>query len=97
MCCSIALFVFEGGTKFRCQPCFNDMMEKREKVQTSCGGGPNCSLGISYHPKAPTKYALGCSLCRSEKLEIIVKEAGSAGFNVEKRNDMMNKHGNVNN
>jgi hypothetical protein len=39
---------------------------------------------------------MGCSLCRSEKLEILVKETPSAGFNVERRDDLMKKHGHIN-
>ena len=99
MCCSIALFVFEEGKKFRCQPCFNDMMEdgSNDVVRTTCGGGKNCPLGISSHPAAPEKYPLGCALCRSSKLEFIVKETQAAGFNLEKRDDMMAKHGGINN
>ena len=87
-CCSIALYVCDNGTKFYCQPCFNDLMEKKISVKTDCTGGKNCALGISSHPKAPTKFPLGCSLCRSEKMEVLVKESGQAGFNIEKRNDM---------
>lgn len=96
-CCSIALFVTEGGKKFHCQPCFNNMMEKRPVPQSDCTGGQTCPLKISSHPRAPTKYALGCALCRSEKLEVLVREADVAGFNVEKREDLMKKHGGINN
>lgn len=87
-CCSIALFVCDNGTKFYCQPCFNDMMAKKISVKTQCTGGKNCALGISRHPQATQKYPLGCSLCRSEKMEVLVRESGSGGFNVEKRDDM---------
>ena len=98
-CCSIALFVHGNGSNFHCQPCFNDMMEKRgDSPKTDCCGGPDCPLGVSCHPKAPKKYALGCSLCRSEKIDLIVKEAkGHGGLNVEKRSDMLSKHGHINN
>ena len=96
-CCSIALYATENGNKFHCQPCFNDMMEKRLHVKTQCTGGPDCALGISSHPACPTKFPLGCSLCRSEKMEILVKDTGKGGFNVEQRNDMMSKHGAINN
>jgi len=95
-CCSIALFVIDNGKRFFCQPCFNDHMEKKEKVKTDCEGGPDCPLQISHHPKAPARYPMGCSLCRSQKLEMLVKEAPSAGFNVEQRNDLMKKHGHIN-
>ena len=72
-------------------------MENRLNVKTNCTGGPDCALGISTHPQAPTKFPLGCSLCRSEKMEILVKDTGKGGFNVEQRDDMMSKHGNINN
>lgn len=71
-------------------------MEKRLNVKTSCTGGDQCPLGIIKHPKAPTKFPLGCSLCRSEKMEILVKDSGKGGFNVENRGDMMAKHGHIN-
>jgi len=70
-------------------------MEKRESIKTQCTGGVDCVLQISAHPKAPTKFPMGCSLCRSEKLEILVKETGSAGFNIEQRGDLMRKHGHI--
>ena len=75
------------------------MMAKTLKVKSSCVnciGGKNCALGISRHPKAPTKYPLGCSLCRSMKMEVIVKESGTGGFNNEKRADMKQQFGHIN-
>ena len=39
---------------------------------------------------------MGCSLCRSEKLAFLVKETDSSGFNLEKRDDLMKKHGHIN-
>ena len=71
-------------------------MAKTLRVKTDCTGGKDCALGISSHPKATTKFPLGCSLCRSEKMEVIVKESGSGGFNIEKRNDMKEKFGHIN-
>lgn len=38
-CCSIALYVCDNGKRLTCQPCFNDVMEKRESVKTQCTGG----------------------------------------------------------
>ena len=65
-------------------------------MKTECTGGRNCPLEISKHPKGPGKFALGCSLCRSEKLEEIVREPlGGGGFNIEKRNDLLHKHGHI--
>lgn len=72
------------------------MEKKSNLVKTDCTGGPKCALDISTHPKAPTKFPLGCSLCRSEKLEVIVKESNAGGFNLEKRDDLMAKHGHIN-
>jgi len=92
-CCSIALFTADG--KFWCQPCFNDHMAKTGKVKTQCTGGKNCDLGITSHPAGPQKYALGCSLCRSEKLEVLVKESGNAGFNLENRDNMIQQFGHI--
>ena len=66
---------------------------------TECTGGPQCPLGIWSHPKADlnvniSKYPLGCSLCRSEKLSVIVRPATkNAGVNIETRPEMLNKHG----
>lgn len=96
-CCSIALFVTENGNRFHCQPCFNSMMEKKKVVSVKCTGGPTCNLKITRHAQAPAKFPLGCALCRSEKLEIIVREADVAGFNVETRKDLLNKHGRTDN
>lgn len=41
-----------------------------------------------------SKYPLGCSLCRSEKLSVIVRPAKTGGVNLETREDMKKKHGN---
>ena len=92
-CCSIALYVCDNGNAFYCQPCFNDNMVKQLVVKTDCQGGINCGLGISRHPIGPNKFALGCSLCRSEKLGgmnmVNIAHANGGGFNLEKREDMM--------
>jgi len=66
-------------------------MVKQLFVKTDCEGGVNCGLGISRHPIGPTKFALGCSLCRSEKLGALnmVMVEGGGGFNLEKREDMV--------
>lgn len=71
-------------------------MSQRLTVKTNCTGGKNCALGISSHPKGPTKFPLGCALCRSEKMEVLVKESGEGGFNIEKRDDMKSKFGHIN-
>ena len=102
-CCSIALFVSEGGKKFDCEPCIHNALEGSRKVMTACTGGPSCQLGVWSHPKADpdvkkSKFALGCGLCRSEKLSVIVRPSThhknpTGGINLETREDMKNKHG----
>lgn len=98
-CCSIALFVSEGGRKYDCEPCIHNALDGSRKVITDCMGGPNCPLGIFKHPKADldvrkSKYPLGCSLCRSEKLSVIVRPSiSNGGVNLETRDHMKNKHG----
>ena len=71
------------------------MMAKNLHVKKHCVGGKTCILGVSSHPKAPTKFPLGCSLCRSEKMEVLVKESGSGGFNIEQRGDMKKQFGHI--
>lgn len=73
------------------------MEKKLVENKTKCTGGAYCGLGISNHPAAPAKFPLGCSLCRSEKMEILVRDTGKGGFNVEQRDDLMAKHGKINN
>ena len=84
LCCSIGLFVIENGSKILCQPCFNDHLEKKMKPKTTCTGGLHCKLGLSKHPKGPAKFALGCAICRSTKMEHIEQSSNDA-FNVERR------------
>lgn len=90
-CCSIALFVSEGGRQYDCEPCIHNALEKNRRVITDCTGGLSCPLAIWRHPKASkdvmeSKFALGCSLCRSDKLSELVlrpnKNLGS-GVNLE--------------
>lgn len=75
-------------------------MVKQLVVKTDCQGGMNCGLGISRHPIGPNKFALGCSLCRSEKLGGMnlanIAHANGGGFNLEKRGDMMEQYGHLN-
>ena len=91
-CCNVAQF--RCGAQFFCQPCHNDAMNGGAFVNTDCCGGPSCPLGVDYHPKASSDskeamFSLGCSLCRSEKLDSIVSHNnGNGGFNVEQRRDM---------
>lgn len=66
-----------------------------------CVGGKNCPLGIESHPKAERdekirSYPLGCSLCRSEKMNLVTEnDEASAGVNLEKRNDMKERFDHV--
>jgi len=76
-------------------------MEKNRTPKSNCTGGANCPLGIWQHPKAnfnvsQSKYALGCSLCRSDKLsELVLRPTNqdTTGVNLESREEMRNKHG----
>ena len=99
-CCSVALFYCCGGTYKFCTPCHNDAMNGgKHKAQTDCTGGPNCPLGLKKHPNAhgaKASFPLGCSLCRSEKLEKIEQnEKASNGVNLEQRQDMKDRFDHV--
>ena len=101
-CCSIGLFICVKGRYYFCQPCHNDAMNGgKHKPQTKCTGGEGCPLGIPYHPEAsddPNKscFAIGCSLCRSEKLALLGDRAGAGtGANVEQRADMKERFDHV--
>ena len=100
-CCSIALFYCAGGTGDYCTPCHNDAMAGKRKVQTDCSGGDDCKLGLAMHPQANAdpklgKFALGCSLCRSEKLALIGNnDKANAGVNLERRGSMLKRFGGV--
>ena len=81
--------------------CHNDAMNGGATPKTDCCGGPDCPLGVDYHPPANSSvkaamFSLGCSLCRSEKLECIVSHnEGNGGFNVEQRADMKERFDHV--
>jgi len=100
-CCSIALFICTGGTGNYCTPCHNDAMAGRLNPTTKCKGGDKCPLKIPVHPVASkdakiSRFALGCSLCRSEKLSSIKNnENGSTGANIERRGSMVKRFGGV--
>ena len=63
-CCSVALF-FCGGNTHYCDPCHNDAIARRLKTK-DCHG-QNCPLGVK-HPPGGQEFALGCGLCRSNKI-----------------------------
>lgn len=72
----------------------------QHKPQTDCIGGPNCPIGLKKHPKADRdrnkSFPLGCSLCRSEKLEKIHEnEKATCGVNLEQRQDMKERFDHV--
>lgn len=101
-CCSIALFICTGGTGNYCTPCHNDAMAGKLNPKTECTGGKDCPLGVPKHPKAgrdaKARFALGCSLCRSEKLELLAKNdknQDNGGMNLERRNSMIQRFGGV--
>ena len=64
------------------------------KPKTKCTGGDKCPLGIPHHPQASfdgekAAFAIGCGLCRSEKIAMLGDRAGAGtGANVEKRSFM---------
>ena len=76
-------------------------MAGRLKPKTDCTGGENCPLGLVEHPKASgdakkSRFALGCSLCRSEHLGKIAENAdASTGVNLERRGSMIQRFGGV--
>jgi len=96
-CCSIALFICTGGTGNYCTPCHNDAMAGRlhGKTQSQCVGGKECPLGIDRHPKADmdpkkSRFPLGCSLCRSEKINLVANnDKATVGVNLERRGSMV--------
>lgn len=96
-CCSIALFICAGGTGNYCTPCHNDAMRdwNGRKGKTDCVGGKGCPLGVPSHPKAgcdpaQSRFPLGCSLCRSEKLALIAENDDAfTGVTIEKRGSMI--------
>ena len=100
-CCAVALFACAGGTGMYCTPCHNDAMAGRLDPKSECTGGDGCQLGVPSHPKASrdhkeARYAIGCSLCRSEKLALITKnDNASAGVNLERRGSMLKRYGGV--
>ena len=83
-CCNIASYVCFNGTHL-CRSCHLTALEKTlnfhknaNEIKCSNPGG-KCPLGIKDHVQAwkTPQFALGCSLCRSEKLHMIREEAFS--------------------
>ena len=78
-----------------CTPCHNDAMAgKIGTNMPSCTGGENCDLKIGRHPKADkdakkSRFPLGCSLCRSEKMALIDANEKGPAFNLERRGSMI--------
>ena len=75
-------------------------MAGRHEIKNTCTGGPNCPLGIPYHPAASTEtkscFPLGCGICRSENLNLIeTNEDAASMVNLEKRKDMKARFGKV--
>ena len=102
-CCSIAVFYCVSGRYTFCTPCHNDIMAGtlKDKILSKCLGGPGCPLNIPSHPEASdetakSKYPLGCSLCRSEKVaQMADNKTASAGVNLERRGSMIKRFGGV--
>ena len=60
------------------------------KAKSKCTGGKNCPLGIDKHPKAVKTFAIGCSLCRSNKLDFLEERKDAQnGINLEDRADII--------
>ena len=101
-CCSIALFICTGGTGNYCTPCHNDAMAGKLNPTSKCVGGKDCPLGLPGHPVASkdakiSRFPLGCSICRSEKLALIANnENATTGVAVERRGSMVKRFGGVN-
>ena len=100
-CCSLATFICAGGTGNYCTPCHNDAMAGRLNPKSQCVGGKECPIGVPKHPIAgrdpkTARFPLGCSLCRSEKLNLIASnEEADTGMNVERRGSMLKRYGGV--
>ena len=76
-------------------------MSGRLEVKSQCVGGDGCPLGLPSHPRADrdynkSRYPLGCSLCRSEKIALVAENANAgAGLNLERRGSMLMRFGGV--
>ena len=78
-CCNIATYVCFNGTHFcndcHFKACRTTMNFFREVKDIKCSSKTGvCPLGITDHVMAwkNPRFALGCSLCRSEKLHLWV-------------------------
>ena len=93
----MAVFFCLRGEYTFCTPCHNDAMAGVNDIKTQCRGGENCPLGIPEHPIASTDnprscFAMGCSLCRSEKLALISdNQEAEIGVNNEDRAHMIER------
>ena len=70
-CCSIAVYLCSGH-KWFCEACHSGAGPDR-KNPPKCRGGANCPLKVAHPPAGEnhkkSAFPLGCSICRSEKLE----------------------------
>ena len=97
-CCSLAQWTC--GSAYYCTPCHNDRMSgklSKKRDFTVCVGGKDCPLSLEYHPQASHSrrkavFPLGCSICRSERLEEI-ETTEKDGFNWENREAMKQRFG----
>ena len=76
----------------------NHTIAGNKRAFSNCTGGPKCPLGIPKHPKASnfktSCFPMGCSLCRSEKLDLIsTNDYADAGVHLEVRKDMIKRYG----
>ena len=80
-CCNIALYACYNGTHFcydcHAQACARTLKFHRDLKTIKCSGKRGkCPLGIDDHVMAwkNPRFALGCALCRSEKLHLWLGE-----------------------
>lgn len=77
-CCNVALYVCFNGTHF-CNACHKKACQQtlnfhKNEHEIKCSNPyGRCPLGIRDHVIAwkNPRFSLGCSLCRSEKLELL--------------------------
>ncbi|CAD8076897.1 unnamed protein product [Paramecium primaurelia] len=68
-CCSVAVW-FCGGTTHYCEPCHSG---RNPNMNKPCPGPEKCPLGVNHKPTGQ-ENALGCALCRSKRVDDILKK-----------------------
>lgn len=57
------------GTTHYCEPCHNG---SNQKMNQACPGPQKCPLGVAHKPNGQ-ECALGCAVCRSKRMDEILK------------------------